>query len=387
MIFNCLLQAQNNKVWNEIKWQGIRTEKINENELRSFLAFDGALYDYSNVLLPLFFIRLELENNNLQPEFILSDMIFEELPQNEALFLKDVNINNSELSKIVNISYERKKAYATLKLNPFKVNAITGKLEKLIAFNYELKMTYSTSLQSKFANQTFATHSVLANGNWYKMAVKNTGVHKITYNDLVSMGIDVDSLNSNSISIFGNGAGMLPESNAAFRFDDLQEIAIDIEDGNDGVFDSLDYVLFYGQSPVTWKLNTSSNLFEHQINYYSDYTYYYITTDTSIGTKKRIQLENEPIAAANKTILKFNDYAFHHKELFNIGKTGKIWLGEKFNSNIYSYNFPFNFPDIITDSNAVLKYSLYASSTVSSRFDINVSNQLQQHWLWVKMIT
>ncbi len=373
LLFNGLSQAQNPKVWTELKWQGIQTEKISEEKSRSFLIFDGAMFDFQNSKAPLFFTRLALENNNLQPEFVLSDMIFEELSQNEAMILKDANFTNSEIEKTTTISYDRKKAFATLKINPFKVNKLTGKLEKLIAFNYELKTTPSANLKLKSSNQTYAAHSVLATGNWYKLEVQNTGIHRISYADLVSLGIHPDSLPSNSFSIFGNKAGMLPESNAIPRYDDLQELAILVADGNDGVFDSTDYILFYGQSPVTWKLNTTTNLFEHQINYFTDYTYYYITTDASIGIKKRIQTETEPSAPANKTIIKFNDYAFHHRELFNLAKSGKIWLGEKFNSNIPFQNFAFNFPDIITDSNAIVKYSLFSNSTVGSQFIISLN--------------
>ncbi|NVN94250.1 MAG: type IX secretion system sortase PorU [Bacteroidetes bacterium] len=377
LFFSHLLQAQNNKIWTEIKWHGIQTEKINELESRSFLKFDGAVYDDSKGLIPLFFCRIELENNNLKPEFDLSDMIFEELSQNEVLFLKDANISSSELQKNVNISFEKKKAFAILKINPFRLNPLTGKLEKLTSFSYELKTKKVTDSQLKSSNQNFANHSVLAIGNWYKISVENTGVHKITYNDLVSMGINVDSLNPNSFSIFGNGSGMLPESNSDFRYDDLQEIAIKVEDGNDGVFDSIDYILFYGQSSVKWELNTSQKLFEHQINYYSNNTYYYITTDPTIGSKKRIQFETEPIIAANKSVDKFNDYAYHHKELTNLAKSGKIWLGEKFNTAIPSYNFLFNFSNIIPDSNAVLKYSLYASSSIGSDFVVNVNGNIK----------
>jgi len=381
LIFNCIAYAQNNKTIEELKWHGIRTEKINETESRSFLFFDGATYDQSKGGVPLFFVRLELDKNHSYPEFIISDMIFEELPPNEAAFLKDVKITNSELIKDVNVSFERKKAFAILKLNPFKVNTLTGRIEKLTAFTYELKTTETTGLHTKAQNQTFAAHSVLSSGKWYKISVKNTGIHRITYNDLVAMGINVNGLNSNSISIFGNGAGMLAETNSIFRYDDLQEIAIQIVDGNDGIFGPSDYILFYGQSPVTWRLNTSQNLFEHQINYYSDNTYYYITCEPSIGSKKRIQAINQTVQAANKTINIFNDYSYHHKEYSNLAKSGKIWLGEKFNSNSPSFNFPFIFSDIDADSNVIVKYSLYANSTVGSQFTISINNKTKTHYL------
>ena len=379
LIFNCLIQAQGNKVWKEIKWQGIHTEKVDEKTSHSFLVFDGAINDASNPLLPLFFMRIELENNNLNPEFELSDMVFEELPQNEALVLKDVIISNSSLQKEVSITMDRKKAFAVLKINPFKRNALTGKLEKLVAFNYELKTTQLTDLHPKSSNISFATHTVLASGNWYKIAVSSTGIYKITYNDLITMGFDVNNLHSNTISVFGRKTGMLAESNAAIRNDDLQELAIFMADGNDGNFDPSDYILFYGQSSVNWNLNTSNNLFEHQINYYNDNTYYYITTTAGIGMQKRIQTATEPTAAPTKIIDNFNDYAFHHSELNNLAKSGKIWLGEKFNTTVPSLNFSFNFPDINSDSNVVVKYSLFSSSTLTSQFIVNVNSHIKTH--------
>ncbi len=377
LISNCLLQAKDKKNWKEIKWQGIQTEKLNEKESRSFLAFEGSILGQSNAILPMFFLRLELENNDLQAEFVISDMIFEALPQIEIDFLKEVPITNSQLQKEVNISYERKKAFATLKFYPFRINSLTGKIEKLTAFSYELKTSANSNSKTNLSNRSIAAHSVLANGSWYKIATKNTGVHKITYTDLKTMSINLDSIKSDAISIFGNGPGMLPSSNAAFRYDDLQETAILVEDGNDGVIDSIDYILFYGQSSVSWKLNTSTNLFEHQINYYTDNTYYYICLDPTIGTKKRILPETAPVSAANKIINNFNDYAYHHKELYNLAKSGKIWLGEKFNTAVFSYNFPFNFPDINKDSLSIVKYSLYASSTVNSQFVVNVNTNLK----------
>jgi hypothetical protein len=76
------------------------------------------------------------------------------------------------------------------------------------------------------SSQTSAQNSVLSECNWYKLAVQQTGIHQITYSDLMSYGINPSQLNPKHIRLYGNGNGMLPEDNNSFRYDDLQENAI-----------------------------------------------------------------------------------------------------------------------------------------------------------------
>ena len=63
-------------------------------------------------------------------------------------------------------------------------------------------------------------------GTWYKIRIKNTGIHKISYDDLVSLGISDPS----RIRIFGNGGGQLPYDSGKTRIDDLMEPAGDEAD-------------------------------------------------------------------------------------------------------------------------------------------------------------
>jgi hypothetical protein len=92
------------------------------------------------------------------------------------------------------------------------------------------------------------------------------------------------SINFSTLGIFGNGGGMLPESNATFRYDDIQENTIYKFDanGNDFLEDG-DYILFYGQAPHRWNYNESTKVFSHKNNFYSDKTYYFITPDMGSG--------------------------------------------------------------------------------------------------------
>ncbi len=224
------------------------------------------------------------------------------------------------------------------------------------------------------ASYQYPEISVLSTGNWYKFGVGETGIYKLTYADFKKAGVNVSNLSSKNISIFGNGGGMLPEDNRIDRYNDLVENAIYVEDGGDGKFDENDYILFYAQSPNAWSLNTSNKLFYCNIHLYSAQTYYFLTVDEGIGSQKRI--EQAPIVEnATDTITTFNGYKIHKKELINIPKAGRTWLGEKFDNNtMSSYSFPFGFPNLVQGSDLYVSYVLTTQST-SARYVLKMNDQ------------
>ena len=133
------------------------------------------------------------------------------------------------------------------------------------------------------ARTTSATGSVLANGDWFKLGVSQTGIYKIDVAYLSSIGINTSMLDPTKIQIYGNGGGMLPQSNSAVRLDDLVENAIFINEDGNGIFDNNDYILFYGESPHTWTYNSSSKIYTHELNLYSDQNFYFLTYNQQGG--------------------------------------------------------------------------------------------------------
>ena len=102
------------------------------------------------------------------------------------------------------------------------------------------------------AQRNYKPSSVLASGTWYKISTTSAGVYKIDVPFLNSLGFG-GSVPSSQIRLFGRTTGMLPEANAEPRLDDLEEIAVSVEDGGDGVLNGNDYLLFYSPSPDEWK--------------------------------------------------------------------------------------------------------------------------------------
>ena len=229
-------------------------------------------------------------------------------------------------------------------------------------------LLFCFSISSKSEEKT---SSVLASGNWYKVSVQKDGVYKITHTNLSDLGINTSNLSCDKIRIFGNGGGMLPKLNSDFRHDGLQENTISVVDNNNnGIFESGDYILFYGQSPDRWNYNETDGRYHHQKNIFSRKTYYFITTDLGSGGK-RISIQNTQ--NFDVSVTEFDDYVFHEQDLENFIKSGAQWYGEKFDLT-NSYNFSFSFPNLVQNSSVYIKTAVAARSFSASSFSVKANS-------------
>jgi hypothetical protein len=211
-----------------------------------------------------------------------------------------------------------------------------------------------------FGKDIFSQQSVLSSGQWHKLATNKDGVHKVTYQDLVNNAILTSPVASHQLALFSNGPGMLPEENWINRAFDLQQVHIAVIDGNDGVFGPSDYFLFWGTDQITWSFRESENQFVHARNLYDDYTYFFLTTSWENGL--RINTSNFSIPGGANFINTFTDYQLHEIEEINLHRSGKQWFGQSF-ENQSTQNFTFNFPNVISGSNALCKVDLVARTT------------------------
>jgi hypothetical protein len=219
-------------------------------------------------------------------------------------------------------------------------------------------------------------NSVLNNGKWFKVSVENDGIYKINYTDFNAMNLSENIISINTIKLYGNGGGMLPNLNSEARYSDLQENAIFIEDiNNNDIFDSEDFILFYGQSTDAWKYNSSSNLFEHQNHFFSDENYYFLTVDESLSISSGKRVSNKNLVGFfDLTINTFNDYQFHEEDKESLIQSGSRWFGERFEiQNTYSFNY--NFPNLKNNIPVFIKASVAARSINSSTFSIQANIQ------------
>jgi len=215
-------------------------------------------------------------------------------------------------------------------------------------------------------------NSVLFEGKWFKISTNKSGIYKLDYSSIVSLGVAVNNLQISSIKLYGNGGGMLPKLNSDFRHNDLVENAINIYDSNgNGVFENGDYILFYGQSPHSWKYDAQSGLFKHETNLFSDDVNYFLTTDNQSYGRRIMQKQS--LQNPTKMITSFNDFSSHELEFENLIHSGREWFGERFDSQ-NSQSFDFSFSNLEITSPVSVKTAVAARSLNTSVFSVAVNS-------------
>lgn len=170
------------------------------------------------------------------------------------------------------------------------------------------------------SRDSYSSKSVLASGQWLKIAVTTEGIYRIDYSLLKQKGF-ADISNPR---IFCNNAGQLSYYNDNTASDDLKEIAVFTSTGSDGVFNEGDYILFYGTGTHRWKYNESRKEYYYLRHNYSDTAFYFITAGSVAG--KKIEAHQEPSASAAYTSYESDALFFREVENESIIKSGRDWF-------------------------------------------------------------
>jgi hypothetical protein len=216
---------------------------------------------------------------------------------------------------------------------------------------------------------SYTANSVLSQGTFHKVKVSNSGIYKLTFEDLTAMGIVPEN-----VRIFGYGGAMLEQDFSLPTIDDLPEIAIWMEKGSDGVFNAGDYVLFCAQGTTSWYYNTNKLMFTHIANIYSKAGYYFVTSTADTGKKIQERTIELPSNATINPVTEFVDYQVHERDLINLVNAGKVFYGETFSSGI-THKYSFNFPNPIIAENAIkVNLDVAATSASQSSFILNLNS-------------
>ncbi|MCB9185673.1 MAG: type IX secretion system sortase PorU [Flavobacteriales bacterium] len=349
-----------------VEWRDPVVELKYDGSKRTYPFFEGAIF-LKDDNLPYIVKNVRVSPINTI-EAVLLEQNFEPLTSEEVAALAGVDIPNS-IDVTTSLYTERKSTFARLAFIPIRKNPTTGALEKLVSFNWRIKEV--PKADSKRTKATgFVTQSVLSSGNWYKVAVSQDGLHKITYDDLEALGMDVNSIDPSRLNVYGNGGGMLPQANSAFRFDDLQQNAIQVVGEGDGSFDQGDYILFYAKGPNSWVQDSSScGLFRHELNAYSEKSYYFIST--TAGPGRRVASIPSSSGTVTNTVTKFVDHAFHEADNHNLLKSGREWFGEEFDIQT-TYSFDFGFANVTTDP-GYLSVKIVSGANTPTSYTVKVN--------------
>ncbi|GIV33783.1 MAG: peptidase C25 [Chitinophagales bacterium] len=365
------LRLQRKISWND----RVLPIKVSENETKNVFCFDGAVFPPEKGFQPYFSEVISTGPN--QPVSVkLVNPVYRPAPSFPTPVATELIPETAEVEFYTGTI--KKSQAVTVLIPALRKNPFSGNVEQLIAFELVINLS---SLPTAFKRSPpFKTSSVLSTGTWYKIAVSGDrdGIYKIDYAFMKELGVNPDNLELNRFKIYGNGGGMLPEYNAEFRHDDLQENAIWVIDLNgNGWFNQGDYILFYGQSPHRWKYDSVTEKFRHRYNVYSDFTYYFINTDGSPTSKRWSSMPAEN--GANLTTDTYDAYEFYEKDRVNLMKSGREWYGggntEYFNFGISSQSYSFSFSNAAEP--VFIKTAIAGRSTSQSIFfNVAVNGQL-----------
>ncbi len=359
------LSASDVVVEHKINWS-TSTNFINEKgENKKLAVFNNVNYNYDEDFLAYYSSKIKT-NQEIVSSINIVNVEFITISETEARDFYGFDYLKNDINLSFFNGVDKKINYTYYSFTPIIYDKVTGSYKKVVSYKFKVitQKPYSTP-----RNKSFTTNSVLESGDWFKIAVVNDGVFKITYDFLKDLGMDINNVNPSAIKIYGNSGKTLPRLNSDYRPDDIQQNAIYIEGESDGIFNKDDFILFYGQSPHRWTLNSSTNRFSHKINDYSDTSYYFITASNTGHSPKRITTQSSlPNATINVT--SFSDYTFHEKDINNLLKSGSEWYGEVFDV-ITNYNFRFSFPNIDFSTPVFVEVTAAARSNVTTNFTVN----------------
>jgi hypothetical protein len=298
-----------------------------------------------------------------ESSLIISDLVTVPISISELGELNRNNIPNSINASLSNV-VAREKYNTVFSFSPLIKQNDT--YYKVVSLRYAF--AYSNKRQAAAPSDfTSVYNSVLATGDFYRFYITKSGVYKISRDFLQQLGINTSGLDPRKIQVYGNGGRMIPLKNNVPYPADLTENAVQVVGEEDGLFDSSDYILFYGEGVDNWnnESQTSTNL-------YADKSYYYIKVGDENG--KRIGPLIESDAPSNLIINEFDDYQYHEVDRVNIARLGRRWFGEEFQVN-NQQSFDFSVPNIVAGSNSSLKVYTAAASGNFTSFRVEANGQ------------
>ncbi|WP_430931757.1 type IX secretion system sortase PorU [Saccharicrinis sp. 156] len=282
-------------------------------------------------------------------------------PKEHVLFVDKVRQEQVDFQ--YSISQSGNNYFVDFTLDPLIKPADAQTFKKLVS--YTINIAYNKqekkSLKSALESDNYAQNSVLNSGDWVKVSVEKTGIHKISYSKLADWGIS----NPQNVGIYGNGGRMIPADNSAFRNDDLVENAI---------WHYNNAIYFFAEGPVVWDYNTSAGMFIHEKHRYSNFSYYFITEKNA--SSLIVQESDLQSDSYNQEVDYFQDYEYHEEDNLNLLKSGNVWYGEKFDYYAQqSHSFDFNFDNVRTASKAKAYAKLAARSGVSTSYAMSANGE------------
>ncbi len=206
--------------------------------------------------------------------------------------------------------------------------------------------------------ERYASESVLNKGTWIKFLIEETGIYKITYADLKSLGFSDPA----KVALCGYGGWPLEEDFSKPYIDDLP--VVPVWKGND-------YFLFYGRAKTRWEYykDNSKEYFKHSNNPYSDEGFYFLTD----AAEPKIMEVSPVLDIAAERISEFDDYIKYEKDEESVNESGKELFGDRFTTSNKTIHFN-SIPGITDEAGSLECRMISKVSSDNNRVSLSLNN-------------
>ena len=136
---------------------------------------------------------INIDHKHPVSSVILVDEVFKPLDSIEkaALLFADYHCLSENVLPVLSVLGKDDLHSYQITFTPLRRNPENGTVEKMVSFNFEFEEAKSQSATTK-NSLAYSNSSILATGDWYRLSVKQNGIHQLTYNDLAEIGINVN---------------------------------------------------------------------------------------------------------------------------------------------------------------------------------------------------
>lgn len=223
-----------------------------------------------------------------------------------------------------------------------------GQYQRIRSFKLSLTSSGVATRSSVGVAASTTTNSVLSSGRFVKIRVSGTGVYRITTAELSKMGFT----RPDKVRLYGYGGYLLSQEFALHPADDLPEVPL---------YRKANALLFYARGTVSWKVNGAHTAFSRIQNFYSNYSYYFLTekeeAPAEFSVIPSLTIKEQPIDV-------FNEYALHEQDAYSWSTTGRELYDSYNYANGNSQKYSFTLPGI-TDGDGWVEASFTAKYLVA----------------------
>ena len=210
-----------------------------------------------------------------------------------------------------------------------------------------------------------AMNSVLSTGRWTKVQTTKSGMHRITFAALRSMGF----AQPQKVKFFGAVPGALPQMNNEPANDDLKQLHVWLT--KDKQLE--DCFLIYVPESTVWKYDPVALSFNHHINQFArGITFLYLTEE--FPTERFVAQALLITQPYTTTVSDFDELSYFEEEEINLLESGSRWFSNMIAPNT-TFQKSFVCPDRVAAEPVKISIATASRCEVSSSLSISANGK------------